>query len=141
MAVRDAKLDFLQGVPLFAGLSKKQLYLVARHTEEVVVGPGQVLCLEGEAANEFGLIISGDAEVKRGGRRLAKLGPGDFYGEMAILDASPRSATVTATSACELVVMHRRDFSLLIDSVPGIARKVLAGLAGRLREADRKLIG
>jgi CRP/FNR family cyclic AMP-dependent transcriptional regulator len=141
MPVRDAKLDQLQRVPLFAGLSKKELRLVAGHTEEVVVQAGKVLCREGESANEFGLIISGGAEVTRAGRRLAKLGPGEFYGEMAILDASPRSATVTATTACELIVMHRRDFSLLIDSVPGIARKVLAGLASRLREADRKLIG
>jgi CRP/FNR family cyclic AMP-dependent transcriptional regulator len=141
MTSRDAKLDHLQKVPLFAGLSKKELRLVARHTDEVVVKAGQVLCREGESANEFGLIVSGAAEVRRAGRRLAALGPGDFYGEMAILDPSPRSATVTAISACELIVMHRRDFSGLIDSVPGVARKVLAGLARRLREADRRLIG
>jgi len=140
MAGRDQKIAQLEQVPLFSSLSKKELAIVARHCDEVDVDAGVVLCREGELAHEFGLILSGNADVKRAGRKLASLGPGEFFGEMAILDPSPRSATVTSATPCKLVVMHRNDFALVIDTVPAVARKLLAGLARRLRDADRRLI-
>src|SRR3972149_11256551 len=140
MAGRDRKLAQLEQAPLFPPLSKKELAIVARHCDEVDVDAGVVRCGEGELAHDFGLILSGNADVKRAGRKLASLGPGEFFGEMAILDPSPRSATVTSATPCKLVVMHRNDFALVIDTVPAVARKLLAGLARRLRGAGRRLI-
>ena len=141
MSNRDVKIGHLEQVPLFSSLSKRDLSVVARHCDEVDVEAGTVLCREGDLAHEFGLLLKGTADVRRSGRKLTSLGPGDFFGEMAILDPSPRSATVVATSPSTLIVMHRQDFNLVLDTVPGVSRKLLAGLARRLRDADRKLIG
>ena len=126
----------LAEVPLFSACSRKELQIVARQTERLHAEPGRVLVREGAAGAEFFVILDGEAEVTRHGRRVAILGPGDFFGDLALLDRAPRNATVTARTAMELAVLGQREFAAMIDEVPGFAHKLLSGLAHRLREYD-----
>lgn len=136
MPRQDDFLRHLAEVPLFSALSKKELGLVARRAEDVKVEPGRVLVTEGSTGSEFFVILDGQAKVSRHGRKVATLGPGAAFGELALLDRAPRNATVTAETPMELVVLGQREFGGIIDEVPGFARKLLAGMARRLREAD-----
>jgi CRP/FNR family cyclic AMP-dependent transcriptional regulator len=140
MPRRDAFLDHLAQVPLFSALSRKELALVARRAEDVKVEPGRVLVSEGSTGSEFFVIIDGSADVSRRGRKVATLGPGGAFGELALLDKAPRNATVTARTPMEVVVLGQREFGGLIDEVPGFARKLLAGMARRLRDSDAKSV-
>jgi CRP/FNR family transcriptional regulator, cyclic AMP receptor protein len=137
---RDAFLDHLAQVPLFSALSKKDLGLIAKSAEDVKVDAGKVLVTEGSAGAEFFVIMDGKARVTRRGRKVAELGPGDFFGELALLDRAPRNATVVAETPMEVLVLGQREFGGLIDEVPGLAHKLLAGLARRLREADAQSV-
>jgi CRP-like cAMP-binding protein len=125
---------------LFAACSRKDLGLVARRAEDVRVDEGTKLVSEGSAGHEFFVIVDGSANVSRNGRKIATLGPGDYFGELALLDRAPRNATVTATAPMELVVLAQREFSGVLDEVPGLARKLLTGMARRVREADAKSV-
>jgi CRP/FNR family cyclic AMP-dependent transcriptional regulator len=136
----DTKVDALRQAPLFAGLSKKELAELARHTEDLEVAEGQVIVREGETGHEFFVILEGNAKVSRQGRKIASIGPGAAFGELALLEKAPRNATVTAETDMELVVLGQREFAGLIDEVPGFARKLLTGMAHRLREADAKAV-
>ncbi len=140
MSRRDAFLDHLAEVPLFSALSRKELSLVARRAEDVKVDQGRVLVSEGSTGSEFFVIIDGKASVSKKGRKVATLGPGDAFGELALLDKAPRNATVTAETPLEVVVLGQREFGGLIDEVPGFARKLLAGMARRLRDSDAKSV-
>jgi CRP-like cAMP-binding protein len=140
MAKRDAFTDHLANVPLFAACSKKDLQQVAKRAEDVKVEPGKVLVSEGSAGAEFFVILEGEASVTRHGQEVAKLGAGDFFGDLALLDRAPRNATITALTPMELVVLGQREFSALIDDVPGFAHKLLAGLARRLRAYDAQTV-
>ena len=136
MARSDSFLDALASVPLFAACSRKELQQVAKQGEHRTVPPGTVLVSEGSMGAEFFVILSGTAKVSRRGRKVATLGPGAAFGELALLDKAPRNATVTAETPMELVVLGQREFGGVIDEVPGVARKLLTGMARRLREAD-----
>jgi CRP/FNR family transcriptional regulator, cyclic AMP receptor protein len=140
MARHDAFIDHLQQVPMFSACSKKDLQLVARRAEDVRVAAGKVLVNEGETGHEFFVILDGTARVTRRGKRVATLGAGGAFGELALLDKAPRNATVIAETPMELVVLGQREFAGIIDEVPGFARKLLAGMASRLREADAKAV-
>ena len=140
MARRDEFIDHLQQVSLFSACSRKDLQLVAKRAEDVHVQAGKVLVTEGETGHEFFVIIGGAATVTRHGQKLATLGPGDAFGELALLEKAPRNATVVADTEMELVVLGQREFAGIIDEVPGFARKMLAGMAKRLREADLKSV-
>ncbi len=128
----------LSETPLFSTLSRRELNLVAKRAEDVQVAAGKVLCSEGEMGNQYFVILSGTARVTRRGRKVATLSKGDGFGELSLLDKHPRDATVTAETQMEVVVLGQREFAGLIDDVPGFARKLLAALAGRLREHDTK---
>jgi CRP-like cAMP-binding protein len=140
MARQDAFIEHLQQVPLFSACSKRDLQLVARRAEDVRVAAGKVLVNEGETGHEFFVIIDGSARVTRRGKRVATLGAGSAFGELALLDKAPRNATVIAETPMELVVLGQREFAGIIDEVPGFSRKLLAGMANRLREADAKAV-
>jgi len=140
MARRDAFIDHLQQVPLFAACSRKDLQLVARRAEDVRVTAGKALISEGETGHEFFVILDGTARVSRQGRKIATLGAGDAFGELALLEKAPRNSTIVADTDMELVVLGQREFAGLIDEVPGFARKLLAGMAKRLREADARSV-
>ena len=136
MARRDQFIEHLSQVPLFSALSRKELALVAKRAEDVVVPAGKALVSEGDTGNQFFVIMSGAVKLTRRGRKIATLGPGDSFGELALLDKHPRNATAVAETPVELVVIGQREFAGLIDDVPGFARKLLSALASRLRAAD-----
>lgn len=136
----DAFLDHLAQVPLFTALSRRELKLIARRAEDVKVDAGAVLVSEGAAGHEFFVIIDGEARVTRHGKKVAALGPGAAFGELALLERAPRNATVVADTPMELVVLGQREFAGIIDEVPGFSRKLLAGMARRLRDSDAKSV-
>lgn len=137
---RDAFIDHLAQVPLFSACSKKDLQLVAKRAEDVKVDAGKQLVGEGATGTEFFVVIDGKASVTKRGQKVAELGPGGFFGELALLDKAPRNATVTAETPMEMVVLGQREFAGLIDDVPEFAHKLLAGLARRLRQADSQTV-
>jgi CRP/FNR family transcriptional regulator, cyclic AMP receptor protein len=137
---RDVFIDHLAQVPLFSACSKKDLQLVAKRAEDVKVDTGKILVNEGATGTEFFVVIDGKASVSKRGQKVAELGPGGFFGELALLDKAPRNATVTAETPMELVVLGQREFAGLIDDVPEFAHKLLAGLARRLRQADSQTV-
>jgi CRP-like cAMP-binding protein len=136
----DKKLDHLGKVKLFSSLNKKELGLVAKASDVVQVPAGKDLVREGEIGHEFYLISSGSATVKRGGRKVVSLATGDYFGEMALLDRGPRTATVTTEVPSELIVLGQREFMSVLDQVPPLAHKLLVSMAGRLREADTRAV-
>lgn len=135
---KDQYLDHLARVPLFSACSKKELQTIARAADDVEVPAGKVLVEEGKPGHEFFLIINGSASVKRGKKEIVKLGPGQYFGELALLDRGPRSASVVAKDDMELLVLGQREFAGVIDEVPTLAHKLLTSMARRLREADAK---
>ncbi len=139
MARKDSKIDELANVRLFAALSKKELGLIGRASDEVTVSPGKVLCEEGAPGHEFFLILEGTASVKRKNRKINTLNAGNYFGELSLLTRAPRNSTVVAETPMTLLVLGEREFSGLLDSVPGLAHKLLGTMAQRLAEADAKL--
>ena len=129
---QDTKLALLKRSPLFEGLSRKQLGLIARLTDDLDVPDGTVLCRQGSRGREFFVIIEGEAEVTQDGRRLRKLGPGDFFGEIALLERVKRTATVTATTPLRFFVVSDMAFRSVLDADPGIELKILRSLALRV---------
>jgi CRP/FNR family transcriptional regulator, cyclic AMP receptor protein len=123
--------DRLKDVPFFSGMSKKDLAAVAQQTDEISVAAGKVLAREGDFGEEFFVIDSGTAEVTRGGEKVAELGAGDFFGEMALIEEDRRNATVTATSPMTLVVMTRASFRTLDRSMPAVHETVAKAIAER----------
>lgn len=128
--------DDLSRVPLFAECSRRELRQVAGLTTEHHVSAGHVLTIAGEPGYECFVIVAGSASVFRDGLQLAMLGPGELFGEMALLDRGKRTATVIAESDMVLLVMSRAEFSCFETQVPSAARKMLRTLATRLRQAD-----
>jgi len=137
---RDTKLTHLSNVRLFSALSNRELVRIGRVAEEVNVPAGKVVVQEGASGHEFFLILEGQATVRRNGRKVATLGPGQYFGELALLDRSPRNATVEADTAMTLIVVGQREFSGLLDEIPGLAHKILRSMATRLREADARAV-
>lgn len=135
---RDSKLDQLAQVRLFSACNKKELALIGRASDEVTVPAGKEVVTEGKPAHEFFLIIDGTATVKRKGKKVATLAPGQYFGEMALLDKGPRTATIVTETPSKLLVLGQREFSGLLDEVPGLAHKLLTIMAARLREADER---
>ncbi len=129
---RNAKIDLLREVPLFARCSRAELAQVAGIADEIDLPEGQELTREGERGREFFVLLEGTADVSRRGRKINALGPGDFLGEIALLSRSPRTATVTATSPLDVLVVTDRDFRTLLQRSPEIRIKVLEALAERL---------
>ena len=134
-----AYLDHLGKVPLFAACSRKDLQKIAKAADELAVDAGRTLVEQGATGHEAFIIVEGEAEVRRNDRRVATLGPGQQFGELAIIDGGPRTASVIAETDLRVLVLGQREFSALLDEVPGLAHKVLVQLAHRVRELDQKL--
>lgn len=117
---------------LFEGLSDRELAEVASRSDAVDVLAGQTLVKQDSLAHEFCVIEQGTAEVRRDGDLLNELGPGDFFGEIGILETARRTATVTASTPMRLVVMHERDLRTLNKDVPAVADKLRAAIRARL---------
>ena len=137
MARSDSFVETLATVPLFSACSKKELQLVAKSADQVTYPAGKAVVTEGAAGSEFFVILDGQARVERHGKEVATLGPGGFFGDLALLDRAPRNATVIANSELEVAKLGQRAFDALLDH-PGFSKKLLAGLARRLREQDAR---
>jgi CRP/FNR family transcriptional regulator, cyclic AMP receptor protein len=128
----NSKIDLIKRVPLFSGISKSELEEVASIADEIDLPKGKVLIKEGDTGREFFVLIEGTADVERGGRKVAKLGPGDFFGEIALIAKTPRNATITTTSPVRALVITDRAFRHLLDNSPKIQIGVLLALAERI---------
>jgi CRP-like cAMP-binding protein len=129
---RNEKIELIGKVPLFAGLSKAELTRVASIADEIDLPEGKVLTRQGDRGREFFVLLEGEAEVRRNGRKLATRRAGEFFGEIALVSDRPRIATVTATTAVRALVIRDADFRALISGTPQIALKVLEAFADRL---------
>ena len=136
--VQDARLEHLRAVPLFAGCTEEQLAHVVRASSEVEVPAQTTLYRHGDAGSEFYLVLTGEVMVKRYGHKVATVGPGGCFGELARLTGARRHATVVAMADSTLLVLSQADFDELLDTVPRLAHRLLATLARRLAEADEK---
>jgi CRP-like cAMP-binding protein len=132
---RDTKIKRLSQVSLFSACSKRDLQRIASLAEEIEVPAGTELMRKGEPGHEAFVVMSGKAKAAVPGRGSVVMGPGECFGELALLHRAPRSATVTTETDCRLLVLGSREFSSLMDDVPSMARKVLAAMAERVREA------
>jgi CRP-like cAMP-binding protein len=128
----------LGAVSLFGSCTDRELTQIARAGDEVVVDAGTAVVDEGSSGEEFYLILDGTATVARDGADLAQLGPGQYFGELSLLDGAPRNATVTAASPLTVWTLGPREFAAVLDSWPGVARKLLTAMAQRLRAADEQ---
>lgn len=128
-----SKEDAIKSVPLFASCSKGEVGLIAKLVDEIDLPAGKTLMREGETGREFFIILDGTAEVRRGDEVLATLGPGGFFGEMALVDNIPRTATVTATSPIDVLVLTGQAFSSLRSKLPNLDQTVLAEIEARVR--------
>jgi CRP/FNR family cyclic AMP-dependent transcriptional regulator len=128
----DAKADLIADVPLFSRCSKHDVSEIATIADEIDVADGTVLIAEGDFGRDFYVLVEGSVDVTRGGERVASLGPGDYFGEIALLESSPRNATVTASTPLRALVVSGRDFWSLLDSAPTLQRALLESLAARL---------
>jgi CRP-like cAMP-binding protein len=132
---RTPKADQLGSISLFNGCSAKDLQTLAGITTELSVRAGRVLCREGEMGHEFFVIVDGEASVDLNGKTVDTVGPGGFFGEMALLDGGARVATVTAATEMDLLVLSRKEFLALLD-MTAISTTMLKSLGARLRRAD-----
>jgi len=124
-------------VPLFSGLSKREVRSLAQRAREVSLPAGRVIVAEGGRGVEFFVLLSGEAEVTRRGRTVGKLGTGDSFGELALIAGTSRQATVTTTAPSELMVVMRPDFLALLDEFPLMTRKMLTALATWVADQDQ----
>jgi CRP/FNR family transcriptional regulator, cyclic AMP receptor protein len=134
MLRKNAKVELISRVPLFAGCSKRELGEIASLADELVLPAGRKLAAEGATGHEFVVLVEGAAEVERGGRFVARLGAGDFLGEIALVTGRARTATVTTTEASRLLVLTAPAFRTLLRDFPSLQLKVLDALAARLPE-------
>ena len=130
---KDERIARLRAVPLFSGCSDKQLAFIATRVEELDFPAGKVLCEEGKSGGDFFIVLSGTADVRRRGNTMNRMGPGDFFGEIALLDQGPRSATVVTTSPMRALVLGPAQFQDVLYQDAEIARQMLYVVTKRLR--------
>jgi len=150
---RAETVRMLDGVPLFSGLTKRQLAAVAKLVDHMSFEPGAILVKEMEVGQRLIVIREGTAEVSRrrtvregaatgpeqgSSRRLATVGPGDVVGELSMIDGKPTSASVVADTPLEALVIYRTRFTKLLESTPQLYQRLLIGLAARLRAIDQR---
>ena len=131
--------EHLTKIPLFAACNGEELRMISEKASTFTYPAGTVLAEEGSVGAEFMVLVDGTAEVVAGDHVLNELGPGDFFGEIALLDGGPRTATVRATTDVVAEVIDERDFRVLLYDVPSLSRKLLVGVAKRLRAANLAL--
>jgi len=136
---QDDRIDRLEEVNLLAGCSRKRLRAIAKISEVIEVPAGTVLARLGDPGEEFFLILDGSAHVEVSPRKRSRLGPGQYFGEMSLLDGGPRSATVVADTPLRLLVIKRRNFSTLLREAPDLTQSLLATLSRRVRNAEAGL--
>ncbi|MCB0965842.1 MAG: cyclic nucleotide-binding domain-containing protein [Ilumatobacter sp.] len=141
MASKSEKIEHLRNLPLLAGCSKRELEQVAKAGDEIDVPAGTLLVDQGQTGREAFVIMSGEVSIKRNGRKVASASVGDIVGEMSLLDHGPRTASAFCDTDCSLFVLDQRHFRGVLEEHPSITLKMLAVLAGRVRELDRQSYG
>jgi CRP/FNR family cyclic AMP-dependent transcriptional regulator len=129
---RNEKVDLIKRAPLFWNCSKRELQQIAQIADEIDLREGKEMTRQGSRGREFFVLLEGNADVIKNGRRINKLTAGDFFGEIALVSDTPRTATVTATSPVRALVITDRSFKRLLQDSPEIQSKVLSALAARL---------
>ena len=129
---KDGKVELLKKVPLFSKLDKKGLQEVAHIADELDLPAGKEMATEGDRGREFFVLLEGEAEVTKQGNRINTMKRGDFFGEIALVTKMPRTATVTATTPVDVLVITERDFDALLKKSPEIGRNVAEALAERV---------
>jgi len=135
---KQERVELMRNIWLFERCNRQELEALQRAATEIDVSVGRTLTRQGDLGREFFIIVDGKAEVTRNGHRIAVLGPGSFFGEMSLLDKRPRTATVTAMEPTRVLVMNARSFETVVASMPSVDRKMLAVLAGRLRDIEER---
>lgn len=132
----DAKLEGLRKVPLFLGCDGRAMAAISQLADEVDLRDGTVLARQGDLGHEFFLILEGHVRIERDGQLLTTLGPGDFLGEIALLQEGRRTATATAQGPVRVAVLTHQGFDSLLEAQPAISRSLLQALAARLRDLE-----
>jgi CRP-like cAMP-binding protein len=133
--------DYLRAVPLFSACTRKELTEIGRLAERVDVPSGEALVKQGARTKEFYLLLDGKAEVVRDGATVVVLGPGQHFGELALLDPAPRNASVVMTTPGQVLCIGQREFATLLQDVPALTGALLKGLARRIHELEHSPIG
>ena len=134
---KDKYLEKLSNVGTFSALSRKELFELSKLMTQINVVSGRALTRQGARGSDFMFVTEGKAVVKRNNRKVADLGPGDFMGELSILSGSPQNATVEAKTDMVIQVLNRREFMILLDKSPSMAKKILIGAVKRLQSLDK----
>ena len=132
MLRRNQKVELIRHAPLFSACSKRELEQIAQLADEIDLAEGKEMTRQGSRGREFFVLLEGEADVTKDGRRINQLSSGDFFGEIALVSDTPRTATVTATRPVRALVITDRSFRRLLRDQPEIQSKVLAALAARL---------
>lgn len=133
----DTKTEALARCPFFAGLSRGELGELTKRTEDLEVEAGKVLAREGATGSEFFVIIEGEVSVAKDGKEIRTLGPNDFFGEIALIEDRPRTATVTAKTPLRFFVLTRQNFRSLLQQQPELEEKVTQALEERIRATEQ----
>ena len=141
MASKKAYLEHLRNVSLFQGCSTKDLEKIAKASDEISMPAGSLIVDQGQTGREAFVLVEGTVIVRRNGKKISTMGPRTVVGELSLLDHGPRTATVICETDCVLLLLDQRHFMGVLDAVPTLAHKLLATLAGRIRELDRQYYG
>jgi CRP-like cAMP-binding protein len=131
--------DLLAQVPLFEGLSRRHLKQIAERADEISFRDKETIIEADEPGGTFFVIVEGEVKVMRGTRVIARAGPGEFFGEISLLDGGPRTASVVADSPVIAIRLFKSSFDKLVTQEPKVATKILAAIARRLREAEKTI--
>ena len=133
------KENLLKKVALFSSLSKRHLREIGKHADQVQVKTGRVLAEQGQKGWEFIFIVEGEARVKKDGKVIRQLSGGDFFGEISLIDGKPRTASVAAETDMTALVVHKPSFDHLLNTIPGLQKKILISLCDYLRRAEKAI--
>ncbi|HJS25820.1 MAG TPA: cyclic nucleotide-binding domain-containing protein [Actinomycetota bacterium] len=131
--------DLLAQVPLFEGLGRRDLKRITEHADEISYRQHEAIVEAGQSGGSFYVIVEGEVKVVQGSKVLTRLGPGEFFGEISLLDGGPRTATVVAETPVTAIRIFKESFEKAVAQEPSVAAKILAVVARRLREAERHL--
>jgi len=132
----DDRLATLRAVPLFSSLSDKDLKAILEISKEVSMDAGHTIVEQDGSAVGFHLILEGEADIEISGRHVSTFGPGDYFGEVSLIDGKPRTASVTTKTAMRSLVIPSWSFNTVLDRYPSIAKELLLMLCARLRSAE-----
>ena len=134
---RSQKIDLLKKVPLFSTLSKRHLNEIGKHADQVSIKASNVLAQQGRTGREFVFIVEGKAQVKKDGKVIRHLSSGEFFGEISLIDGEPQTATVIAETDMTILLVHSSSFDHLLDTIPGLQKKIMVSLCKYLRRAEK----